>query len=186
MLERAVQGPRLAFWNVSDKMRIFTQKSIMAGIHQFKIKGIGGDEIDFASFAGKKILVVNVASACGYTPQYKQLEELYETFQDSLVVVGFPCNDFGNQESGTNEEIRSFCTLNFGVKFPLTTKISIVNTPVHPIYQWLTHKVENGVRDSTVKWNFHKYLLDEDGNLVASHPSATSPLDDVILDWVQA
>ncbi len=158
----------------------------MTGIHQFKIKGISGDEIDFASFAGKKILVVNVASECGYTRQYQQLEELYEEFQDRLVVVGFPCNDFGGQEPGSDAEIRSFCTLNFGVKFPLTTKISIVKTPVHPIYQWLTQKAENGVLDSTVKWNFHKYLLDEKGHLVAHHPSAVSPVDEVVLDWAQA
>ena len=158
----------------------------MTGIHQFKIKGISGDEIDFASFAGKKILVVNVASECGYTRQYQQLEELYEEFQDRLVVVGFPCNDFGGQEPGSDAEIRSFCTLKFGVKFPLTTKISIVKTPIHPIYQWLTQKAENSVMDSRVKWNFHKHLLDEKGQLVAHHPSSVSPVDEVILNWAEA
>lgn len=112
----------------------------MAGIHQFKIRGIGEEEIDFADFRGKKLLIVNVASACGYTPQYQQLEELYEHFGERLVVVGCPSNDFGGQEPGTDEEIRSFCTLNYGVKFPMTTKVSIRQTPVHPLYEWLTQK----------------------------------------------
>ena len=158
----------------------------MASIHKFKVEGIGGEEIDFASFAGKKVLVVNVASECGFTPQYQQLEELYEEFQDKLAIVGFPSNDFGGQEPGTNEEIRSFCSVNFGVKFPLSVKIAIKSPPVHPMYEWLTRKELNGVLDSEVTWNFQKYLLNEAGELVATHPSAVSPLDDAILDWVQS
>lgn len=158
----------------------------MASIHEFRVAGIGGKDIDFASFKGKKILVVNVASECGYTPQYQQLEELYEEFEEKLVIVGFPSNDFGGQEPGTDEEIHTFCKVNFGVKFPLASKVAIKKDPVHPIFQWLTKKEYNGVMDSEVAWNFQKYLLDENGMLVANHPSAVSPLDEEILNWIQS
>jgi len=143
-----------------------------------------GGEIDFATFEGKKIMVVNVASECGFTSQYQQLQELYQQFSEQLVIVGFPANNFGNQEPGTNEQIQSFCTVRYGVTFPLATKVSAKGTDMHPIYQWLTQKSANGVVDSTVKWNFQKYLLDEQGRLLTTHPSAVSPLDDVILDWI--
>ncbi len=153
----------------------------MASIHQFKVEGISGGEIDFANFKGKKIIVVNVASECGYTSQYEQLQELYKEFKDKIVVIGFPSNDFGGQEPGTNLEIRTFCDLNYGTTFPMTTKITILN---EPIYQWLCQKSLNGVMDSEVKWNFQKYLLNEDGQLVQVYPSSVSPLDEQILDWI--
>ena len=156
----------------------------MDSIHQFKVKGIEGKEIDFAQFKGKKIMVVNVASECGFTPQYQQLQELYEEFQDKLTIVGFPSNDFGGQEPGTNEEIRAFCTLRYGVDFPLAAKTRIKGSDKHPVYQWLTQKSKNGVADSEVQWNFYKYLLDENGHLVQSFPSSVSPLDEKILDWL--
>lgn len=152
----------------------------MKTIHTYKIEGIDGKDLDFSDFKGKKILVVNVASACGFTSQYQQLQELAEEFKDKLVVVGFPCNDFGAQEPGTNQEVQSFCTLNFGVTFPMTTKISI---STEPIYQWLTQKSQNGVMDAEVKWNFHKFLLDESGQLVNTYPSSVSPFDEAILLW---
>lgn len=155
----------------------------MTSIHQFKVEGIGGEAINFADFEGKKIIVVNVASECGFTPQYQQLQELYSEFKDKLVVIGFPSNEFGGQEPGTNIEIRSFCEVNYGVDFPLTTKITI---PTEPIYQWLCQKKLNGVMDSEVKWNFQKYLLNETGALVHVYPSAVSPLDERILDWINA
>ncbi len=158
----------------------------MHSIHPFKVRGIEGSEIDFAQFAGKKILIVNVASECGYTPQYQQLQELYDTFQDKLVIVGFPCDDFGGQEPGTNEEIQTFCNRRYGVTFPLATKINIKSSTVHPVYQWLTQATQNGVADSQVRWNFHKYLLDEHGQLVKSLPSDVSPLDKQILDWLNS
>lgn len=158
----------------------------MHSIHQFKVKGIEGSEIDFAQFAGKKLIIVNVASECGYTPQYQQLQELYEEFQDKLVIVGFPSNDFGRQEPGTNQEIQAFCKTRYGVTFPLSVKITINGTTVHPVYQWLTRKSDNGVADSEVRWNFHKYLLDEKGQLVKSLPSSVSPLDEQILDWLNS
>lgn len=158
----------------------------MHSIHQFKVTGIEGEEIDFAQFKGKKIMVVNVASECGFTPQYQQLQELYEEFQDKLMIVGFPSNDFGGQEPGTNEEIRAFCTLRYGVDFPLTAKITIKGSNMHPVYQWLTQKTQNAVADSEVHWNFHKYLLDESGHLVKSFPSVVSPLDEKILSWLES
>ena len=114
-------------------------------------------------FKGKKIMVVNVASECGYTPQYQQLQELFEEFEDKLIIVGFPSNDFGNQEPSSNAEIKTFCSLKYGVTFPMAAKISIKGNSSHPIYQWLTTADANKKLDSEVKWNFNKYLLDENG-----------------------
>lgn len=153
----------------------------MESIHQFKIAGIDGKEIDFADFKGKKVMIINVASECGYTPQYQQMQELYERFQDKLVIVGFPANNFGGQEPGSNDEIQSFCQKNYGVTFPLTTKIDI---STHPIYQWLAQKSQNKVLNSEVKWNFSKYLLNENGQLVSFFPSGVSPIDDVIVKYI--
>lgn len=149
-------------------------------IHQFKIAGLTGGEVDFSDFAGRKLLVVNTASACGYTPQYQQLQEIYQEFGDKLAVVGIPCNDFGGQESGDAESIALFCERNFGVTFPLTEKLS-TRKPPHEIFTWLTHKSNNGVQDAEITWNFHKFLLDEDGRLMADYPSSTDPVDDAIL-----
>ena len=153
----------------------------MSSIHQFKVRGISGDTIDFADFKGKNILVVNVASECGFTPQYQQLQELYKEFQHNLIIVACPCNDFGGQEPGTEKEIKMFCDSRFKVSFPMTEKLNIINNQVAPIYKWLTQAEENGVADDEVKWNFHKYLLDEEGQLLASFPSKVSPLDDRIV-----
>ncbi len=153
----------------------------MDTIYSFKIAGIEGKEIDFAAFAGKKIMVVNVASECGYTPQYQQLQELYEIFEDKLVIIGFPANNFGGQEPGSNSDIRGFCSRNFGVTFPMAAKIDITTDP---LWQWLTHKSLNGVMDTQVTWNFQKYLLDRQGRLVRSLPPSTSPLDESVLEWL--
>lgn len=153
-------------------------------IHKFKVEGIDGQEINFADFAGKKILLVNVASECGFTSQYQQLQELFESFNNKLVIIGFPANDFGAQEPASNQEISQFCSSRFGVTFPMAAKVSIKGENVHPIYQWLTTKNLNGNIDSNVEWNFHKYLLDEQGQLVAVHPSAVSPTDEIIINWV--
>lgn len=158
----------------------------MHSIHSFKVEGIEGKEIDFAPFKGKKLIIINVASECGCTPPYQQLQELYECFKDKVVIVGFPSNDFGGQEPGTNEEIQAFCNRRYGVTFPLATKIYIKGSSVHPVYQWLTQQTQNGVADSEVRWNFHKYLLDEHGQLVKSLPSDVSPLDEQILDWLNS
>lgn len=144
-------------------------------IHQFKIKGIDGKMIDFAKFKGKKILVVNTASECGYTPQYEGLQKLYDNNKDKLVIVGFPCNQFGGQESGTEETIKEFCKSRYGVTFPLTSKVDVKGENITPIYKWLCTKEENGVLDATIKWNFNKFLLDENGKLLAYFPSKTKP-----------
>jgi glutathione peroxidase len=147
-------------------------------IHQFKVEGIEGQEIDLADFKGKKILIVNVASECGFTPQYQQLQELYDEFNDQLTVIGFPANNFGGQEPGSDETIKAFCTQRYGVTFPLASKIDI---HTHPVYHWLTHQEQNGVANHEVRWNFHKFLIDENGHLLHAFPSSVSPLDDAIL-----
>ena len=158
----------------------------MNSIHHFKVENIEGEEIDFAQFKGKKIIVVNVASECGYTPQYQQLQELYATFKNKLVIVGFPANDFGGQEPGSNAQIQQFCTSVYGVNFPMAAKISIKGPKPHPIYQWLTQKKLNGQIDAEVQWNFCKFLLDENGQLIQYLPSAISPLDEQVLDWINS
>ncbi|MBX2888529.1 MAG: glutathione peroxidase [Ferruginibacter sp.] len=146
-------------------------------IHSFNVPGITGDTIHFANFKGKKILIVNTASKCGYTPQYTDLERLYESYKNNLVIVGFPANDFKQQEPGSNEEINAFCKKNYGVTFPMAAKISVIGENIHPIYAWLTSKEKNGVMDAEVKWNFNKFLLDEEGFLLMKFDSDINPLD---------
>lgn len=152
-----------------------------SSIHQFTVKDLNGGTIDFAGFKGKKILVVNTASKCGYTKQYAGLEELYKKYQDRLVVVGFPANNFMGQEPGSNEEIAEFCQKNYGVTFPMAAKISVKGDDTAPIYQWLTQKSQNGVADATIGWNFNKFLLDENGRMISWFPSKTEPLSDDII-----
>lgn len=149
-------------------------------IYSFKVDGLDGSIIDFSAFRGKSILIVNTASECGFTPQYAELEELYEKYKDKLVIVGFPANDFGGQEPGSDAEIGNFCKKNYGVSFPMASKVSIKGTDSAPIYQWLTQKNLNHVLDAEVKWNFNKFLIDRNGNLLAHYPSATSPLSEEI------
>jgi len=154
----------------------------MNSIHQFKLKGLNGGEVDFADFKGKKLMVVNVASECGLTPQYTQLEELYEQFQQQITIVGCPANNFGAQEPGTDEQIQTFCSTTYGVTFPMTTKISVKGDDMHPLYQFLTQKAQNGVEDSEVSWNFQKYILDEEGKLLKVISPRTEPADDQVLE----
>ena len=154
-------------------------------IHSFKVKSIEGGTIDFSKFKGKKILVVNTASKCGYTPQYEALEKVYEQYKDKLVVIGFPCNQFGGQESGTNEEIVNFCKKNYGVTFPLADKIEVKGAGIAPIYQWLTQKAKNGVLDANIGWNFNKFLLDENGKMIAYFPSNVKPDSQDILAYLK-
>ena len=158
----------------------------MKSIYDFKTKTINGKEFDLSSLKGKKIMIVNTASKCGFTPQYKDLEELYKTYGgDKFVIVGFPANNFGNQEPGTNDDIKSFCQLNYGVTFPMMSKISVKGADIDPIYQWLTRKDLNGKIDSEVKWNFQKYLIDEQGNLVDVFESKILPGSDKIVSWIK-
>ena len=154
-------------------------------IYEFKVPSIEGGVIDFSQFKGKKILVVNTASKCGYTPQYEGLEKLYKEHKDKLVVVGFPADNFGHQEPGTNEEIQEFCKVRFGVTFPLASKVDVVGEKTHPLFKWLTTKGENGVLDATVKWNFTKFLLDENGKLLASFESKVTPDSEDIAKYLK-
>lgn len=150
-------------------------------IYSFKVQGLDGATIDFAQFKGKKILVVNTASKCGFTPQYEGLERLYKRFSDKLVIVGFPSNDFLDQEPGKNAEIAVFCQRNYGVTFPMATKVDVKGKQQAPIYQWLTNKSLNGVEGSAVLWNFQKYLIDENGRLMKHFSPKTEPEDIEIL-----
>lgn len=161
-------------------------KGPKTSIHQFKAKDIDGNEVDFSKFKGKKLLIVNTASECGFTPQYKDLEALYQKYKDkNFLIIAFPCNDFGGQEPGTAEQIKAFCQKNYGVSFLVMEKIKIKGSDAHPIYQWLTQKEKNGVMSSTVMWNFQKYLIDENGYLVNFYYSNTSPLSDKITKWIE-
>lgn len=146
-------------------------------IYKFSVEGIDGGKIKFKKFKGKKILVVNTASKCGYTPQYADLEKLYETYKEKLVIVGFPANNFRQQEPGGNDEIKKFCTENYGVTFPMAAKVSVVGDDIHPLFKWLTSKSENGIMDAEIKWNFTKFLLDENGKLIKVFPSKVKPMD---------
>src|SRR4030095_159508 len=156
----------------------------LASNPQAKIKSIDGEDVDYTKFKGKKILIVNVASECGYTPQYKGLEELYETYKDKLVVLGFPANNFGGQEPGTNAEIKTFCQTNYYVTFPLFEKTSVIGDDQNGLYKWLTSKDLNGWNDQAPTWNFCKYLLDENGELIKYYSNKVKPLDDDILSLI--
>ncbi len=160
-------------------------KAYAKSIYEFKVPSIEGGTIDFSKYKGKKILVVNTASKCGFTPQYEGLEKLYKEHQDKLVIVGFPANNFGQQEPGTNEEIQQFCKVRYGVTFPLASKVDVVGDNTHPLFKWLTSKKENGVLDAKVGWNFTKFLLDENGKLLASFPSKVTPDSEEILRYLK-
>jgi glutathione peroxidase len=155
--------------------------------YSFKVKTLDGGIFDFATLKGKKVLIVNTASKCGFTPQYKDLEALYTKMGgENFVIIGFPANNFANQEPGTAAEIKEFCTKNFGVTFPMMDKISVKGSDMSPVYLWLTSKSKNGVMDSEVKWNFQKYLVDEKGNLKDVAYSKESPLSERIIAWIAA
>jgi glutathione peroxidase len=161
----------------------FAQSS---GFYDFKVKTLEGADFDFSTLKGKKVMVVNTASKCGYTPQYKDLEEMYEKYGNDLVIVGFPANNFANQEPGSASDIRKFCTENYGVSFPMMEKISVKGDDMHPLYKWLTSKERNGVMDSEVKWNFQKYLIDENGKLVDVLYSKDKPSSDKVTSWLSS
>lgn len=145
-------------------------------IHNLEYTSITGETVSMKDFEGKHVLIVNVASECGFTPQYEELEQLSQEFKDQLVVLGFPCNQFGGQEPGNNEEIQTFCKVRFGVNFPLGEKVEVKGAQQHPIYEWLTNKNLNGKKSSSIKWNFQKYLIDPEGNLVDYYYSVTKPM----------
>ncbi len=154
-------------------------------IYQFKVTDLSGDTFDFASLKGKKVIIVNTASKCGLTPQYKELEALYDKYKaKGLVIVGFPANNFAGQEPGTNAEIASFCQKNYGVSFPMMSKISVKGADMAPIYHFLTEKSKNGLQDSEVQWNFQKYLINEKGQLEKVVSPQTLPTDAEIVNWI--
>jgi len=161
----------------------FSQSS---GFYNFKVKTLEGKEFDFSSLKGKKVMIVNTASKCGNTPQYKDLEALYREYMDELVIIGFPSNDFGGQEPGTASEIRQFCTDNYGVTFPMMAKVEVKGKNMCTVYKWLTSKSENGVMDSEVTWNFQKYLIDENGRLVEMLNPKEKPDTEKTLTWLSA
>jgi glutathione peroxidase len=154
-------------------------------VYEFKVSGLDGKTIDLASFKGKKILIVNTASKCGFTPQYADLEKLYTQYQSKLVIIGFPANDFGQQEPGTSQEITEFCTKNYGVTFPMAEKSDVVGDNISPLFKYLTDEAHKlGVADPVVKWNFTKFLVDENGKLIAVFPSKVKPTDDQITKFL--
>lgn len=154
--------------------------------HDITAKDIDGKEYKMSQLKGKKVMVVNVASHCGYTPQYRQLQDLYNKYKDkNFVILGFPSNQFMGQEPGNNKEILDFCQKNYGVTFPLFEKIDVKGADICPVFQYLTKKELNGVEDSEVSWNFNKYLIDENGKYVKHLKSGVEPMDEVITDWIE-
>jgi glutathione peroxidase len=162
---------------------IFAQNK---SLHDFTVKNIDGENFNLSSLKGKKVLIVNTASKCGLTPQYKDLQKLYEKYgSENFVIISFPANNFMSQEPGSNSEIKQFCTSEFSVTFPMMAKVSVKGKDIHPLYSWLTQKSQNGKKDSKVKWNFQKYLIDENGMLVDVVYSKTNPMDDKIVNWIK-
>ncbi len=167
--------------NLTPEPAVVQTTNTAKSIYDFKVEGLDGKTIDFASFKGKKILIVNTASECGFTKQYEGLQELYEKHKDKLVIVGFPANNFGGQEPGSNTQIKEFCKKNYGVTFPMAAKISVKGGDMAPIYQWLCNKSQNGVLDAEISWNFNKFLLDENGHLVTKFESKVTPMSDELV-----
>jgi glutathione peroxidase len=176
-------------------MALFLAISLISGsasarnrnFHDFTVKTIDGKKFPLSKLKGKKVLVVNLASKCGLTPQYKQLQELFDRYgKDNFTIVGFPANNFGKQEPGTNEEIKEFCTSNYSVTFPMMAKISVKGDDIDPLYSWLTNKSENGKSDAEVTWNFQKFMIDEKGNWVGTVEPKVLPTDKIITDWIDS
>ncbi len=163
----------------------FIVQTPTTSFYNLKAKTIEGKDFDFSSLKGKKVLIVNTASECGYTPQYADLEKLYKTYKDkSFVILGFPSNDFGEQEPGSNKDIQEFCKKNYGVTFQMMEKGTVKGKEIQPVYQWLTQKAQNGKMDSGVRWNFQKYLIDENGTLVEMVDYKENPMSDKIVNWI--
>lgn len=155
-------------------------------LYDFKANTLDGKAFDFSTLKGKKVLIVNTASKCGFTPQYATLQKLYETYKDrNFVIIGFPANNFKQQEPGTNAEIKEFCTKNYGVTFPMMSKISVKGENIDPLYKWLTSKSLNGILDAEVTWNFQKFMIDEQGKLVGFAPPKEKPDSEKIINWIE-
>lgn len=155
-------------------------------LYDFKVTDIDGKEFDMSSLKGKKVLIVNVASKCGLTPQYEQLQGLYTKYKDrNFIIIGFPSNDFKGQEPGSNVEIKEFCSLNYGVTFPVMSKVTVMGDNKAPIYKWLTEKSENGSLDAEIQWNFQKFMIDENGHIIDFVPPKDSPMSSKIITWLE-
>jgi glutathione peroxidase len=166
---------------------LYTAGIAQTTLYDFSVNDIEGNQFDMSQLKGQKVMIVNTASKCGLTPQYEGLESLYEHYKDQgFTIVGFPANNFASQEPGTDEEIQDFCQKNYGVTFPMMSKISVKGKDMHPLYKWLTSKDLNGIQNSSVKWNFQKYLIDESGNLVKVIQPATKPNDPSIVSWIES
>ncbi|WP_194973984.1 glutathione peroxidase [Aquiflexum lacus] len=172
----------------TDQSQITTLEQLLMekSIYDFKMKDINGELIDFSEFKGQKLLLVNVASKCGYTPQYADLQKLHEAHGDKVTIIGFPANNFGGQEPGTNEEIKQFCSENYGVTFKMMDKVSVKGADKDPLYRWLSDKDMNGWNDKEPSWNFCKYFINENGELVKFFPSSVKPMDEEIIKLIQA
>lgn len=173
----------------TSKNKLSKTDKVMAkeNIYQFKVQDLSGDTFDFASLKGKKVMIVNTASKCGLTPQYKDLEAIYKEYKDKgFVIVGFPANNFASQEPGTNKEIETFCQQNYGVTFPMMDKVSVKGKDMCEVYKFLTEKSKNGLQDSEVEWNFQKYLINEQGELVKVIKPRTLPTDPEIINWIKS
>src|SRR5450432_1506076 len=154
---------------------------IHMSVYDFKVDGLEGGTIDLSAYKGKKIMIVNTASKCGFTPQYADLQKLYEKYKDKLVIIGFPANDFGGQEPRTNEEIKAFCMKNYGVTFPMAAKVDVVGSNTVPLFKYLTEEaIKLGTPAPVIQWNFTKFLIDENGKLIAVYPSKVKPMDETI------
>lgn len=167
-------------------LNALSQKAADTTIYQFKVASLEGEDFDFSTLEGKKIMIVNTASKCGLTPQFKKLQALYEKYgKEDFVIVGFPANNFLFQEPGTDEEIAVFCEKNYGVTFPMMSKISVKGKNMHPVYQFLTDESKNGVISSSVSWNFQKYLINPDGRLAKVISPRTQPDDPTVISWIE-
>lgn len=176
------KNPKL---NITEQNRIEMQENTNP-IYSFKVEDISGGTFDLASLKGKKVMIVNTASKCGLTPQFEQLEELYQKYKDqNFVIIGFPSNDFMSQDPGSNEEIAEFCKLNYGVSFPMMSKVVVKGDDKAPLYKYLTTKTENGLGDFVVEWNFQKFLIDENGKLAKVISPKTLPNDAEIINWIE-
>lgn len=162
-----------------------TKNKPSESIYDIKINALNGEAIDFTNYKGKYILFVNVASNCGFTGQYEDLQKLYDTYQDKLMIIGVPCNQFGGQEPGSASEIETFCKINYGVTFLMTEKVDVKGENQHPLYQWLTQQSKNGTSNSSVKWNFQKYLIDKNGALLDYFYSTTKPMSTKITKYLK-
>ena len=179
-------GKKVYTVDESTKEKLTTMEDVKS-IYDFKVETISGDTLDLATLKGKKVLIVNTASKCGLTPQFEQLEALYQQYKDqNFVIIGFPSNDFMGQDPGTNEEIAEFCQLNYGVSFPMMAKVVVKGKDKHPLYQYLTEKAHNQIDDFDIEWNFQKFLINENGTIDKVVSPRTLPNTPEIVDWIKA